>query len=110
MISSGIMDAEEFEEIISKDNFTIIDFSATWCGPCRMMAPIVEDVSAKRKEDFFYQIDVDSSEDLAAKFNITVVPTFVVVKSGKEIARTSGYMEIEDFEAFLDDAKNKANA
>lgn len=102
MVNAGIMDLEEFESIVCKNKISIVDFSATWCGPCRMIAPIIEDSSEKHKgEYFYYQVDVDSSEELAEKFDIKVVPTIIVLKNGKELGRTSGFMELEDLEKFL---------
>ncbi len=102
MLSAGIMTVEEFEEMIQKKAVCACDFSASWCGPCRMMAPILEDVSEKYKRQcFFYQVDIDSAEELAEKYNIESVPTIVVFKKGVEVARTTGYQEMEEFEEFL---------
>lgn len=102
MINSGIMEKEEFESIINSKKVSIVDFSATWCGPCRMMVPIVEDLSEKYKgKYYFYSIDIDSSEELSIENKISVVPTFVVFKDGKELGRTSGYMELEELDSFI---------
>ena len=102
MLNAGIMTEEEFEEIISSKDICVCDFSASWCGPCRMMAPILEDISDKYKgKYYFYQIDIDSAEEIATKFNISAVPTIIVFKNGKEIGRTSGYQDFETFEKFL---------
>ena len=63
MLNAGIMTDEEFDEIIGSKDICVVDFSASWCGPCRMMAPVLEDVSDKYKgKYFFYQIDIDSAE------------------------------------------------
>ena len=105
MLNAGIMTVEEFEDIISKKAVCACDFSASWCGPCRMMMPILEDVSEKHKKQcFFYQVDIDSAEDLAEKYNVDVVPTVIVFKGGKEVARITGYHEIDEFEEFLNSA------
>lgn len=102
MLNAGIMDMEEFEDILESNQICVCDFSATWCGPCRMMAPVLEDVSEKYKGKYsFYQIDIDSAEDLAQKFNIEAVPTIVIIKNGKEIGRTTGYQEFDVFERFM---------
>lgn len=108
MLNAGIMTDEEFDEIIGSKDICVVDFSASWCGPCRMMAPVLEDVSDKYKgKYFFYQIDIDSAEDLANKFKIEAVPTIVVFKKGTEIDRTSGYQDFEEFERFLNNAVRK---
>ena len=88
MLNAGIMTNEEFQDIINLKRITVVDFSATWCGPCRMMAPILEDISDKYKgKYYFYQIDIDSAEELAQKHQISAVPTILVFAKGKEIGR-----------------------
>ena len=110
MLNAGIMTEEEFDEIVSSKEICVCDFSASWCGPCRMMAPIMEDISDKYKgKYFFYQIDIDSAEEIANKFKIEAVPTIVVLKNGTEIARTSGYQDFDEFERFLLNSVHKAN-
>ena len=110
MLNAGIMTSDEFDEIIGEKDICVIDFSASWCGPCRMMAPILEDVADKYKgKYYFYQIDVDSEEYLAQRFQISAVPTIVILKKGKEIGRTSGYQEFDEFERFLLETIKKAD-
>ena len=108
MQSVGIMTEEEFEELIGSGKITVCDFSASWCGPCRMLAPILEDVSDKYKgKYFFYNIDVDSADEIATKYNVQAVPTVIVFKNGKEIDRTSGYQSFEEIERFINNAAKK---
>lgn len=110
MLNAGIMTDEEFDEIVSSKDVCVCDFSASWCGPCRMMAPILEDISDKYKgKYYFYQIDIDSAEELANKFGITAVPTIIIFKKGKEVARTSGYMSFDETERFLLNNIHKAD-
>lgn len=110
MIKAGIMTDEEFDKIIEKDALTVVDFSAVWCGPCKMMEPVLEDASEKYKGKYnFYQIDVDSAENLAVRFQISAVPTIIAFKSGKEVSRVSGYMPLEELEIFLIKANSKTN-
>lgn len=110
MLNAGIMTEEEFEELVFSKDISVVDFSASWCGPCRMMAPILEDVSEKYKgKYYFYQIDVDSAEELAIKYNISAVPTILVFEKGKEIGRTSGYQDFDEFERFLNNTIKKAD-
>lgn len=108
MLNAGIMTEEEFNEIIGSKEVCVFDFSATWCGPCKMMAPVLEDIADKYKgKYFFYQVDIDSAEDLANKFNVTAVPTIIVFKNGVEVARTMGYQDYETFDKFFNDSLNK---
>jgi len=110
MIKAGIMTDEEFEQIISKDKMTVVDFSAVWCGPCRMMEPVLEDASEKHKGEYnFYQVDVDSAENLAKKYGIMAVPTIIAFKSGNVVGRTSGYMPLDQLEIFLSESNQKTN-
>ena len=107
MLSAGIMTTEEFENILNSKEICVCDFSASWCGPCRMMAPILEDISDKYKRKYyFYQIDIDSAEELAEKFSVDVVPTIIIFKNGKEIGRTTGSQEMDEFEKFMLDTIN----
>ncbi len=102
MLSAGIMSEEEFNELISSGKTCVFDFSASWCGPCQMLAPVVEDIADKYKgQYYFYKIDVDSMQELAIKLGIVAVPTIVVFADGKEVGRTSGYMELEELDGFL---------
>lgn len=110
MIKVGIMTDEEFEKIISKDILTVVDFSATWCGPCKMMEPVLEDASEKHKgEYYFYQVDVDSANHLAAKYQISAVPTIIAFKGGKVVGKASGYMPLDELEIFLSESNRKTN-
>ncbi len=101
MIKIGIMEMQEFEKIIANEKPSIVDFSAVWCGPCKMMEPVLEDAADRHDEMNFYQVDVDSASEIAARYQISAVPTIVAFKNGRETARISGYMNIETFESFL---------
>jgi len=107
MLSAGIMTKEEFADILNSGKICVCEFSASWCGPCRMMAPIMEDVSEKYKRKYyFYQIDIDSAEEIADEYNIEVVPTIIIFSGGKEIGRTTGFKEFEKIEQFLNETIN----
>ena len=90
-------------EIINKDNFeekisngvVLVDFFATWCGPCRMLSPVLEDVSEDSTAKI-YKVDIDKSEDLARQYGIMVVPTMVIFKNGEMQEKFSGFMQKED--------------
>lgn len=110
MIKSGIMTDEEFDNIISNEKMTVVDFSAVWCGPCKMMEPVLEDASDRYKGEFnFYQIDVDSAENLARKYQISAVPTIITFKKGQIVGKTLGYMPIDELENFLEESNKKTN-
>ena len=87
-----VFTSENFEnEVLNSDKTVLIDFWATWCGPCRMLSPIVDEieneVSNKVKVG---KINVDEEQDLASKFGIMSIPTLVVMKNGQEVKRMVG--------------------
>lgn len=73
----------------------LVDFWATWCGPCRVMSPIIEDLSNDMPDMEFAKVDCDAEAELAMRFNILSIPTFVVMKGGSEVGRFSGSMPKE---------------
>ena len=83
----------------------VLYFTADWCNPCKKVKPIVEEMN-KDSITKFQMIDVDSEMELAKKFEIRSVPTFILIKDGKEIKRTNGAQTREQLEAFINDEKN----
>jgi thioredoxin 1 len=80
---------ENFEEkVIKSEKPVLLDFWAPWCGPCRMLSPIVDEVAEENDDIVVGKINVDNEEDLARKFGIQSIPTLVVMKNG-EVAKTS---------------------
>jgi len=98
----------DFDEIIGGDTLTIIDFSATWCMPCRMLAPILEQVADNRTDVNFFNLDIDENEDIAKRYRIFSVPTLMAFKQGKMIDSLVGlnsFDEIMDFVQRCDEAE-----
>ena len=97
---------------ITKENFqsiskesakpVLIDFWATWCGPCKMIAPIVEEIAAERDDIIVGKIDVDQEMELAVQFHITSIPTLVLLKNGEVAATLVGYRPKADILKLLD--------
>ena len=75
---------EQFKEVVSK-GITLVDFFATWCGPCRMLTPELEKLAEKDQTINVLKIDVDEFQELAAQFNVRAVPTLVLFKDGQII-------------------------
>ena len=81
-----------FNEIISNNNLVLVDFYAEWCGPCKMLAPIISEIKEELKDKIYViKVNVDEEEDLSNKFGIYSIPTLVLIKDGKEIDRKVGY-------------------
>ena len=97
-----VITKENFEEEVLKSETTVLlDFWATWCGPCRMLAPIVEEIAESHDEIKVGTVDVDEQPELAAKFGITSIPTLVVIKNGKITETSVGYRKKEEIEGML---------
>ena len=80
-----------FQDLIASGTPTVIDFFATWCAPCRMVTPILEDLKSDLGENVrVYKIDVDQNPDLAAQYNVRSIPTIMIFKDGKLQWRESG--------------------
>lgn len=85
------INSSEFEELM-KEEAVLVDFFATWCGPCKMLSPVLESLSHKYEgKCTFVSVDVDESADLAEKFSIMAVPTVILFKKGEQAAAFSGY-------------------
>lgn len=84
---------ENFEqEVLQAKETVLVDFWATWCGPCRMIAPILEEIAAEHPEVKVCKIDVDQEMELAASFRVSSIPSLFVLKSGKVVNQAVGAM------------------
>ena len=94
-----------FDDIIASDDLTVIDFSATWCMPCRMLKPILERVAEKLTDVNFYNLDIDENEEIAKRYRIFSVPTLVCFRKGKKIDSLVGLNNFEEIDAMVVDYK-----
>ncbi len=100
------LNVENFDEIINGAGLTVVDFSASWCMPCRMLKPILEKVEDQMYEEVdFFSLDIDESEEIAKRYRIFSVPTIVCFKEGKKIDSLVGLNSYEDIVAFINRCK-----
>ena len=93
-----------FDAVNNGEKPLLIDFWATWCGPCKMIAPVVEKVAAERSDIVVAKCDVDSEPELANRFGIEVIPTLVMVKGDEVLGKAMGYKDHGGLTAFIDGA------
>ena len=92
------INSEEFEkEVLTSKNIVLVDFYADWCGPCKMIAPILEEI----EDASIYKINVDEEQDLAMQYGIMSIPCLISFKDGKEYKRSVGLVEKETISELL---------
>ncbi len=96
---SKIINSTNFEQEVN-DGVVVVDFFATWCGPCKMLAPIFEQLSVEMKDDAkFVKVDIDKSLEIARKYMISSVPTMMIFKDGKPVDTMVGFMPKESIKS-----------
>lgn len=93
------LEKENFDELI-KDK-VVVDFFATWCGPCKMLGPVFEELSTEINDIKFVKVDIDEHEDLCRKYKVMSVPTLIVFDNGKEIKRNIGFIPKDKLKEFI---------
>ena len=93
---------ENFNDIINSNQLTLIDFYATWCGPCKMMHPVLEQLKSELGDTLrIIKLDVDKNEALSAQYRIQSVPTLMLAKGGEILWRQSGAMRLNDLKTIV---------
>ena len=97
------LNESEFNEKVAGSSVAMVDFWATWCGPCKMLAPVIEDIGKKYDgKAVVAKVDVDENQSLAAKYGVMSIPTVIFFKDGKEIGRKVGVQPSSVYTQTLD--------
>ncbi len=101
-VVAAVSDATFDQEVLQAENLVLVDFWAEWCGPCRMLTPILEEVAASLKEEVkIVKMNVDESPDVPTKFGIRSIPTMILFKKGKAVSTKVGPMPKNKLEEWI---------
>eukprot|EP00744_Colponema_vietnamica_P018930 GILI01026747.1.p1 GENE.GILI01026747.1~~GILI01026747.1.p1 ORF type:complete len:115 (-),score=3.80 GILI01026747.1:58-372(-) len=100
MPSVEILDSEQFKDYVNRDAVAVICFSAVWCGPCRQISKDLDKLAFEFPSANFLKVDADSNPDIFQKCSVTVLPTFLVVRQGKELGHVIG-ADVKGLKALL---------
>jgi thioredoxin 1 len=98
--------AENFAEKIGGEGITLVDFWASWCGPCRMFAPVYERVSEANPDIVFGKVDTEAEQGLAAEFNIRSIPTLMIIRDGVALYSEAGALPQQALESLIKQARD----
>ncbi len=91
----------EFAEKVKESKKVLVDCYATWCGPCRMLSPIIDEIANENKEYEFYKIDVDDAPDMSKKYGIMSIPTLLLFENGELKEKVIGFKSKDELEEIL---------
>ena len=98
-----IINKDEFNETV-KEGLTLVDFFADWCGPCKMLGPVLEQVDEEYPDVTFVKVNVDDNMELAEKYGIMSIPAVFLLKDGEVLNKMIGYADITGVRRFIDDS------
>ncbi len=96
--------SESFEkEVLESEKPVVLDLFATWCGPCKMLRPVIEELSEEHPEVKFVSVDVDEEAEIAIRYGVSSIPCLVFLKNGEEVGRSVGFSQRDALEAAIGD-------
>ncbi len=100
-----VKDEADFDQILKENKSVFIDFYADWCGPCKMVGPVVEGLAEENKDVKFIKVNVDDNPEVAERYGVMSIPMLVAVKDGKTAATTLGFQPKESIQNVINAAK-----
>jgi len=96
---------DTFDQTIA-EGLTLVDFWAEWCGPCRMLGPVIDELAKKYEDQYkICKVNVDEEEELAVRYGVMTIPTVILFKDGQELDKRIGVHPVAEFEKMLERAK-----
>ena len=94
------------DEVLKNEGLVVVDFFATWCAPCQMLAPVLVPLEKKYGDEVeFYKVNIDESEDAAIRYGVSSVPTLIFFKNGEEIDRQVGFADEDELSNWIEEMK-----
>lgn len=98
-----IIESKDFRsEVLDANNLVVLDLFATWCGPCKMVAPIIDELSKEMTDVKFFKLDVDNNGDIAEKYQVASIPTLLFFKNGEVVDRLVGFRPKDGIKQVID--------
>ena len=98
------LDSDKMESTVqNSESYWVVDFWAEWCGPCKKLAPIFEEVSKEMDDVRFGKVDMEEEQSIGTQFGVRALPTLLIIKDGEELARTSGAMPKKKLKSWIEE-------
>lgn len=98
------LENNNFNEIINSNKYVVVDFFANWCGPCKMLSPVIEELSNEMNDIIFLKVNVDDNNEVAGQYQIMSIPAILIFKEGKVAGTTVGFQPKEVLKKYISES------